>query len=145
MLFTVTRSGGSDGAVSASWSVSLTGNAAADDLGTPLSGTVSFAAGQTSATIRVPVRGDLVAEPNETFSVLLSAPTGGATIADGTARHHPQRRRAAGRQRLHQRDQLRSGRHRHRRVHRGRGLAGTDLSGWTLVLYNGNGGALTPP
>jgi VCBS repeat-containing protein len=142
LVFTVTRSGGSDGAVSASWSVSLTGNAAANDLGTPLSGTVSFAAGETSATIRVPVLGDLVAEPNETFSVLLSAPTGGATIAYGTGigtirnddvppvanvfineiNYDPAGTDAG-------------------EFIEVAGLAGTNLSGWTLVLYNGNGGA----
>jgi chitinase len=34
-------------------------------------------------TITVPVRGDLTAEPNETFTVVLSAGVN-ATIADGT-------------------------------------------------------------
>lgn len=84
MLFTVTRNGGSDGAVSATWTVSLNGTASGDDLGTQLTGTVSFAAGQTSATIRIPVNGDLAIEPDETFSVLLSNPLGGATISDGS-------------------------------------------------------------
>ena len=40
----------------------LNGTANAADLGSPLSGTVTFAAGQTSAVIRVPVVGDLCTE-----------------------------------------------------------------------------------
>jgi hypothetical protein len=44
-------------------------------------GTLTFAPGQTTATITVPVTGDRVAEPNETFSVRLIEPTN-ASIAD---------------------------------------------------------------
>ena len=39
----------------------------------------------TTATIGVTVFGDRTVEPNETFNVNLSNPSGGATIADGTA------------------------------------------------------------
>ena len=49
------------------------------------SGTVTFAAGQTTATFTVAIVGDRTAEPTETFLVVLSGPTGGATIADGTS------------------------------------------------------------
>lgn len=45
------------------------------------SGTVTFAAGDTEETITVRVAGDTVDEPNETFVVNLSSPTG-ATISD---------------------------------------------------------------
>jgi hypothetical protein len=45
------------------------------------SGTLTFDPGQTSATITVPVNGDLLAEPNETFVVNLSNPTN-AVIGD---------------------------------------------------------------
>jgi hypothetical protein len=44
-------------------------------------GTVSFAPGTTTQTISVPVNGDFVIEPNETFFVNLSAPSN-TTIAD---------------------------------------------------------------
>jgi hypothetical protein len=47
------------------------------------SGTLTFAAGQTSRTIGVVVKGDRNAEPNETFTVRLSGPSG-ATIARAT-------------------------------------------------------------
>lgn len=50
-----------------------------------VSGTLTFAAGETQKTIQVPVFGDLTAESNETFSVNLSG-AGGAAIfkAQGT-------------------------------------------------------------
>jgi hypothetical protein len=44
--------------------------------------TLTIPAGQTTRTITVPVNGDRLAEPNETFVVNLSAPTN-ATINDG--------------------------------------------------------------
>ena len=47
------------------------------------SGTVTFAAGQTSATITIEVIGDTAVEGDELFGVSLSSPTGGATIDDG--------------------------------------------------------------
>jgi hypothetical protein len=83
--FTVTRAGGSFGAVGATWTLTLSGDAdAADFTAVPQIGTVSFADGETSRTITILVQGDALFEPNETFAILLSAPTGGATIADGT-------------------------------------------------------------
>jgi Ca2+-binding RTX toxin-like protein len=50
-------------------------------------GTVTFAAGETSKTVTVLVAGDTTVEPNEGFKVTLSDPTGGASIAGavGTA------------------------------------------------------------
>ena len=85
IAFTVTRTGGSSGAVEATWSVNLpggTGGADAGDFaaGTAFTGTVQFAAGQTSATIRLPIAGDALPERNESFTVTLSDAIGGATI-----------------------------------------------------------------
>ena len=83
--FTVTRSGGSDGAVGATWTLTLSGAATAGDFTAfPQTGTVSFAAGETSQTVTITVQGDFNNEADETFTVVLSAPTGGATITDGT-------------------------------------------------------------
>jgi hypothetical protein len=48
------------------------------------SGTVTFAPNTTTQTFTVVVNGDTKVEPNETFTVTLSAPTN-ATIADATA------------------------------------------------------------
>lgn len=87
--FTVARIGGASGAVEATYSVSLPGGyggADASDFGTTtFTGVVKFADGQSSATISLPVLGDRAPEPNETFSVHLSNPTGGATIDRATA------------------------------------------------------------
>jgi hypothetical protein len=48
------------------------------------SDTIAFLPGETTKSAIVPVRGDTLGEPNETFSVVLSSPVG-AAIADGTA------------------------------------------------------------
>ena len=48
-----------------------------------VSGVVTFAAGETSKPVTVLVNGDIAVEPNETWTVALSAPSN-ATIADGT-------------------------------------------------------------
>ena len=47
-------------------------------------GTVTFAPGETSKTITVNVVGDTFPEPNETFNVVLSAPSMNAQISDAT-------------------------------------------------------------
>jgi streptogramin lyase len=49
------------------------------------SGTVTFAPGQTSRRVLLATQEEGVLDGNETFSVQLSNPTGGATIATGTA------------------------------------------------------------
>ncbi|WP_058754284.1 endonuclease/exonuclease/phosphatase [Sphingomonas endophytica] len=90
LTFTVTRSGGTSGAVSAAWSVTLPGGPDGADAGdfaagTAFTGTVTFADGQNSATIRLPVAGDLTPERNETFGITLSNPTGGAALDRATA------------------------------------------------------------
>jgi len=86
--FTVLRSGGSLGAVSATWTVDAPGGAGIADVSdfvpaSALTGTVSFADGQTSATITVSIQGDVTFEGDETFLVTLSAPQGGVTIGNG--------------------------------------------------------------
>jgi hypothetical protein len=85
--FTVTRSGNSAIAASAAWKVAGSGTAAAsatDFVGNVLpSGTVSFAAGETSKTVSFLVTGDSAAEQNEGFTVTLSAPSANSVL--GTA------------------------------------------------------------
>jgi Ca2+-binding RTX toxin-like protein len=83
--FTVTRSGGTGEAASALWTVSGDGAVAADFAGNLLpSGTVSFAAGETSKTITILVAGDRAVEAAEGFTVTLSDATG-ASISTGSA------------------------------------------------------------
>lgn len=84
--FVVSRTGGSSGAVSATYTVALDSADAADFApATLFTGTVSFADGETTATIIFNVAGDTIVEPDEGFTVTLSTPTGGATIGDGVA------------------------------------------------------------
>ncbi|HWS70845.1 MAG TPA: Calx-beta domain-containing protein, partial [Thermoanaerobaculia bacterium] len=80
ITITVTRTGGTDGAVSASYTTS-NGTATAGSDYTTTAGTVNFAAGDgVSKTFNVPITNDALVEGNETFNVTLSAPTGGATL-----------------------------------------------------------------
>jgi hypothetical protein len=48
-----------------------------------VSGTLTFAAGETSKTVSVTINGDTTVEPGETFTIDLSAASG-ATIADAS-------------------------------------------------------------
>ncbi len=80
-IFTVTLSGASATPVAVAYLTSGDTAVANDDYLTA-SGTLTFAPGETSKLVTVPVTGDTKAEANETFFVNLSAPSG-ATIADG--------------------------------------------------------------
>ena len=83
MTFTVSLSGGgSDLPVRVSYATSP-GTATSNVDFTAESGQVSFAAGDDSQTITVGIRGDVIDENNETFSVILSNPVL-STIQDGT-------------------------------------------------------------
>ena len=55
---------------------------------TAQSGTVAFAPGETNQTIIVPLNDDTLVEGDETFSVRLSAPTGGASLATSNLTVH---------------------------------------------------------
>jgi probable HAF family extracellular repeat protein len=82
-VFTVTLSAPASGPVTVNFATA-NGTAAAGSDYTAHSGTLTFAPGQTSATVTVAVHGDTNAEPNETFQVNLSQAVG-AVIADGQA------------------------------------------------------------
>ncbi|OJW61547.1 MAG: hypothetical protein BGO57_12650 [Sphingomonadales bacterium 63-6] len=84
LTFTVTRSGGTTSAASATYAT-VDGTAIAGSDYTAATGTVSFASGETTKTITVGTLDDALSEASETFTVVLSAPSSGTTIADGTA------------------------------------------------------------
>ncbi|WP_158299009.1 calcium-binding protein [Sphingomonas psychrotolerans] len=87
LVFTVTRSGSTADAVSVEYGVNLDGTASIGDLadGAVLAGTLDFAAGETTRTIVIAVKGDTVIEANEALSVQLYPLSGDIVLADDTA------------------------------------------------------------
>lgn len=80
LVFAVTRSGSTTSSVSVNFA---TANGTA--LGTDyfaVTGTLTFAPGETSKTISVVAKTNLAVEPDEVFYVNLSGATGGATVTD---------------------------------------------------------------
>jgi uncharacterized repeat protein (TIGR01451 family) len=75
----VTRTNGARGAVSVGYQTVSAGATAGLDYAAA-SGTLSFASGQTSATIQVPVLADPWDNHDEYVNVVLGSPAGGATI-----------------------------------------------------------------
>lgn len=80
LTITVNRVGGTTGAVSVTYGTSNgTATAGADYNAT--SGTLSFAAGEGSKTFTVSMIDNSTLSGNKTFSIILGAPTGGATLS----------------------------------------------------------------
>jgi hypothetical protein len=86
MFITVTRVGGSDGAISVKY-ISSDGSATAGDDYTAVSGKLKWSDGDASdKTFTVDILDDTIYEDDETFNLSLKKATGGATIGDpGTA------------------------------------------------------------
>jgi PKD repeat protein len=82
LTFTVRLSNASAAPVTVTYAT-VDGTAAAGDDYAATSGTLTFAPGQTSRTVTVDVTGDLIDEPDETLSLVLSDATN-ATIVDDT-------------------------------------------------------------
>jgi hypothetical protein len=87
--FTVTRSGDTTQSATVDFAVAGSGTSAAngtDFVGGALpSGTLTFDPGVLTQTVTLNVQGDTTVEANETFTMTLSNPTGGMTIAAATA------------------------------------------------------------
>ena len=81
-VFTVTLSRASNQNVTVNYSTANGTAIAGSDYMSQM-GILTFIAGQTTKFITVSVMGDTVPEPNKTFFVNLTNPTGGFTIADG--------------------------------------------------------------
>jgi hypothetical protein len=82
--FTVSLSAPSQSAVTVNYATA-NGSATAGQDYTAAAGTVTFAAGQTTQQISLNVAGDRVVEPNETFTVTLSSPSGAQLGAASSA------------------------------------------------------------
>lgn len=81
LTVTVNRSGGSVGAVGVSYATTTSPNYTATGVDfAATSGTLSFAAGETSKSFTVPIVDDGSLDGNKTFGLILSSPTGGATL-----------------------------------------------------------------
>ena len=83
LAFTVSLSAAATGPVTVAYATG-NGTATAGSDYTAASGTLTFAAGETSKVVNVQVSGDTAVEANETLTLTLSSPSG-ATIADGAA------------------------------------------------------------
>jgi hypothetical protein len=81
VVFTISLSGPATGTVTASYQT-LDGTALATTDYGAVSGTVTFAPGVISRTVKVTTVADVIDEDDETFSLVLAAPVG-ATIEDG--------------------------------------------------------------
>ncbi len=78
---TVNRTGGTSGAVSATIALSDGSAIAGQDYNNaPI--TVSFASGETTQTVNIPIIDDALVEVSETLNLALTNPTGGAAIGD---------------------------------------------------------------
>ncbi|MEX0948597.1 MAG: Calx-beta domain-containing protein, partial [Acidimicrobiia bacterium] len=84
MSFTVSLSSVSAVKVTVSYATA-NGTAVSPSDYTAKSGTVSINAGATSAVVKISIIGDRVKEPDETFTVTLTNPTGGAVLARAIA------------------------------------------------------------
>jgi plastocyanin len=84
MVFTVTRSGSTAGTSTVKYATANGTATAGSDYTAVSNKTLTFAAGVTTMKAKVKLIGDNVREPDETFSLNLSAPVG-ATISDGMA------------------------------------------------------------
>ncbi len=89
LAVTVTRSSGTQGAVSVQYATSVNGSdsrpaTSGADFGSA-SGTLSFANGESSKNIVINITNDAEAEGDETFHITLSAPTGFANLATSSA------------------------------------------------------------
>ena len=83
LVFTVTKSGTASGTLTVNFATS-SGTATSGTDFTATSGTLSFAAAETSKTVSVTTLQDSLVEGNETLTVTLSGASSGSVIADGS-------------------------------------------------------------
>ena len=84
LAVTVSRSGGVSDGIKVNYATT-DGTAKAGQDYTAASGTLTFAAGETSKTFNIPIADDALAESDETIALLLSGATGGSTLGTPAA------------------------------------------------------------
>lgn len=145
ITFTVTRGTDSNVVASVHYDITLPGGIGGannlDFFSGATSGDLVFAENEFSRTITLQVRGDVAYEPDETFTITLSAPTNGATIADGVGIGTILNNDAAP---LPGTPFINEIHYDNVDTDRGEaieiaGPAGIDLSAWTLLLYADDG------
>ncbi len=82
--FTVTLAAASSSSQTVNYSV-VNGTTNSGDFSGVLTGSVTFAPGETSKTFQIQIAGDAVIEKSEAFSVVLSNPTSGLTLGTASA------------------------------------------------------------
>ena len=82
LTLTVNRSEGSDGIVSVDFTVAGTTASPVSDYTEPSESTLEFQDGETAKDIIIPIVDDTIFEGDETFTVTLGNPAGGATVGD---------------------------------------------------------------
>lgn len=149
MTFAIIRANGNSGVTTVNYTIGFDTADAGDFVsGSPLSGTVSFADGQTSATIVLEIQGDTQFEADEVFTVTLSGATNGVTIANAVGQGSifnddvDTGPAPAGYAFINEIHYDNAGADAGEGIEIA-GIAGTDLSGWSLVLYNGSSGSST--
>lgn len=143
LTFTVTRVGGSTGTVTVDYAAAFDTANAGDLSGALPAGTLTFADGETEKVVTVQVTGDTTAEPDETITLTLSNPTGGASVGDGSAtgtiRNDDAAAPVSGTPWINEfhYDDLMADNGEFIEI---AGPAGLDLTGYTVHLYNGSNG-----
>ncbi len=146
ITFTVTRTGNASGEAAADYTLTF-GNADADDFApnTPSLARVILVDGVLTDVITLEVKGDTVVEPNETFTLTLSNASMGTQIGNGVATGTILNDDVApvplANVFINEINYDPAGADANETIEVA-GQAGTDLTGWSLVLYNGNGGVV---
>lgn len=85
-VFTITRTGATTGDVSMTYTVSGAAVSGTDYIGGTLpTGTATITNGNATTTVSIPVAGDTTVEPDEAFTVTLSAPNNGYVVSGAPA------------------------------------------------------------
>ncbi|MEM7701951.1 MAG: lamin tail domain-containing protein [Pseudomonadota bacterium] len=146
LTFTIDRTGGAVGAATVNLVVDEGSTANAADFASMIPTSVDFADGETSQTVTVEVNGDIDIEDNETLTLLIDSVSAGtidteAASVTGTILNDDFPPQGPAEVFINEIHYDNSGGDVGERVEVA-GPAGTDLSGWQLLLYNGNGGVV---